>query len=1066
MRTSFLFLIVCGQFFGLPKGAEIQEGLVDIDLSLKEICVNSKSKTALLHWDSFSIDLDESVEFRLPSESGLIVNKVLGSEISSIQGLMSSNGQVILINPVGIVFGKEARIDVGSLIASTLDLQSDFSHGESLAFSGKSPGKLIQAGEIRAKTGIVCIGGEIEHFGATLANQSVSICAVDIISFNPQGFEIETSSAANGCLASEISGNIEAPAIHLLGKHISIHDYSMINASTAMHGGSIWIGGGDHGRLKELANAQSVHVHPQAKILANGGTEGHGGRAVIWSEEKTIFSGRIEAHGGALFGDGGFAEVSSRNILSFLGTADLHSSSGRLGTLLLDPLNIIVATGGAATYPDVNMFAVNPGTTQTIDPLTLDAVAGSVVLQAENDITFTNDISLTTPNAALTAQAGNNIYIDANIFTTGGDITLNAGPFSGATAPVATGSVRPSGALGSVTGSLDTTLGGSTTGSILVQGYDLNMNTASGRLVTDTGNITITAVNDCTFVGSPTFSETNTGQISITARGDISLNGALFANGLFTGTQISVIADSDHDHIGDLVYFSVSGSSHIIGTIDGNIFLGAENIRIEGPNPGNALNGSAGISTSAGGSVLIQAFHDFSMIGHGGASNSISGISCSGNTIVQAGNNLNFIGGSSGFVSGPIVTCTGNVEFYAGSNILIQPGTFGLSPSPQFDAPTLSFFAGRDITILSGPTMSGSVLLEGYTLLKIYAARSIQMSNNVLAAPSINPSGGTIDIRAGEDVFLSSSLATVGVNSITVIADAAIPVLWSAQPGVFLVGTPLATATSVASDLSGGFGISTAPFTSGISFTSVDGPIHLSSSDQFFSSLVCSLTIGDVANANQLTITSTTGDITVDPFFNIFITNPVSTGGNVFMIAQNDISMNPTGQIIAGGNVELVTDNQAPVAPLIGPGAFLMDSNASITYGGLLKIFTAIRSQNSVLGTFNGANFTPGTLFIDSNIERWCTYYPFAGLGSPYTIFYKECLGILSQQAALVTTEMLFDFHPADEFGPSLFSQPALFQILYSRGIEGSTESYWLRRRKLHFLNYPLRQRVADSFVW
>ena len=67
----------------------------------------------------------------------------------SLLGRLQSNGRVFLINPNGIVFGAGARIDVGGLVASTLDLgDADFLAGR-LNFAGPaSAGALTQLGQI------------------------------------------------------------------------------------------------------------------------------------------------------------------------------------------------------------------------------------------------------------------------------------------------------------------------------------------------------------------------------------------------------------------------------------------------------------------------------------------------------------------------------------------------------------------------------------------------------------------------------------------------------------------------------------------------------------------------------------------------------------------------------------------------------------------------------------------------------------------------------------------------------------------------------------------------------
>ena len=59
-----------------------------------------------------------------------MLNRVRGQDPSVILGTLSSNGRVFLINPNGILFGRDSRVDVQGLTASTLALSdADFLAG-------------------------------------------------------------------------------------------------------------------------------------------------------------------------------------------------------------------------------------------------------------------------------------------------------------------------------------------------------------------------------------------------------------------------------------------------------------------------------------------------------------------------------------------------------------------------------------------------------------------------------------------------------------------------------------------------------------------------------------------------------------------------------------------------------------------------------------------------------------------------------------------------------------------------------------------------------------------------
>ncbi|PNB32059.1 filamentous hemagglutinin, partial [Pseudomonas sp. FW305-130] len=74
---------------------------------------------------------------------------------SSILGTLNANGQVFLINPNGILFGKGAQVNVGGLVASTLGLSDkDFMAGR-YTFSGDSSAAVLNKGTLSADGGYV-----------------------------------------------------------------------------------------------------------------------------------------------------------------------------------------------------------------------------------------------------------------------------------------------------------------------------------------------------------------------------------------------------------------------------------------------------------------------------------------------------------------------------------------------------------------------------------------------------------------------------------------------------------------------------------------------------------------------------------------------------------------------------------------------------------------------------------------------------------------------------------------------------------------------------------------------
>ena len=82
-------------------------------------------------------------------------------------------------------------------------------------------------------------------------------------------------------------------------------------------------------------------------IIANG-SEASGGLVVLWSQDRTVFEGKIFAQSSATEGVGGLVETSSQDELEIVkGKVDTFGSK-EMGEWLLDPKFIRIVSGGGS----------------------------------------------------------------------------------------------------------------------------------------------------------------------------------------------------------------------------------------------------------------------------------------------------------------------------------------------------------------------------------------------------------------------------------------------------------------------------------------------------------------------------------------------------------------------------------------------------------------------------------------------------------------------------------------------------------------------------------------------
>lgn len=1001
----------CVPLFALPAGEQVTHGDVQFTRTPNHLQVNQATSKAIVNFHSFDIGVPETVQFVQPGANAAILNRVTGGMSSEIAGSLLANGNVYLINPNGILFTQSARVDVGGLIASGLQMaDSDFLSGR-LFFSGGT-GSVVNEGSLTGDR-IYLIGGTAENRGSISAPEIVMAAGrKSVLLDRAAGGEIRlvideeevavgedgVAEALQGDLAGseaadesgeetaagtaeivdavaeattteDVLGEIATVAEAAetvdpeLGLDViapleseyelgTIVNEGIIDASGEV-GGTISIRGIDVAQMGEVHAdgtsgsggsitilAEDVLVlGSESETTANAGVNGDGGSIIVISENTTHFmtGSRVEMKGGSESGDGGYAEISGHENLSFGGSVDASAPNGELGTVYFDPatLTIVDADGGGGDQ-DGNLPAILAGATNTtlntvswggieelgsaaiveleatglvlIDDVTgvasntagnvvnLSLASGSLTIRSTTDSVFfaDPDDTIRTEGGSITIEAGDSIFAgnfdtSGQLSDTSGDVALTATAgtliMGGATTGGGTFTADAGGDV-FVLGALNTGGGDATVTAGLGIDFDNVVDTGGGNLIASAtaGNIeaeSITSVGsggdvDLDAGGTLTVNgttDTGGGNLSADAGGDITFVGAVSAN---TGTVAATSTGGDIE-FQDTVTTAGTGIG-VTSTVGSIVFSQMV------ASAGGAISANAGMDVdflqavnSGGGEVRVVAGSDALFSSTVGTS--------SGDLLAEAGNDLSFVGAvDAGSGNVAATSSGGDVEFQ--STLTTADGNIGVTS----------------------------------------AVGSIVFSQMVASA------GGSISANAGTDVDFQQSVNSGGGDfNVTAANDALI------------------------NSLGGGL-------------TTVDGNVNVSAgNDATFGGAVNS-GAGNVAAAStggnvefQDTLTTATGNVSVDAGNNAIFMGAVNTGGG--SIGATSMTADVTFQqsvTTVGGNLSATAANDVNVGGIINTvgngGSVTLASDSDNDAAGNVNVNAAVNTGGGSF-TATGENF-------------------------------------------------------------------------------------------------------------
>jgi filamentous hemagglutinin family protein len=752
-------------------------GVVAGDLTVKDISATHTQYTHtanvnIVDFYKFGVLKGHQLDVVMP-DAGRALYRVIGNSRSEIMGTLNSNGTLVLVNQNGILFGKGAEVNVGNIIASTLNISNEaFLQGRYQFTGGDLAGSVVNKGYIKAKDEgyIVMLGKKVENEGTLVASKGSVVMAA--------AKEAVLDFYGNGLVRANLTGQ----AVEALVKN----------------SGLIQANGG---LVQLAANARTAAINVTGIIEANQLVEKDGMiRLEGGDNSKVEVSGKLIAKGENT--TGGTIEVTGEQVALMKGA--LLDASGDTG-------GGKVLVGGGYQGGDASVY--NARTTYIANGATIKADAirqgdgGKVVVWANHATRFYGSISaqggLLGGNGGFTEVSGKN-YLDfagrVNLSAVNGDrgtllldpenITLVNGPASNTsgfnpgvdnqqayTDNFGQDSVFNVGAGGSFTGV------GNNANIVLQANKDINVN-SDFNLKTATGNtdvsLTLLAKNDVNlnaniiadgagFVAITADSDgNNTGNLNlkadiVTDKGVVSLAGANIiqtsGSDVTTNGGMVMIGSNGDVNLGDMkinTYDQSAGSTRATG---GNVLLLGKNISMSGEiNTANPAASGVTYTGGQGGNVAVIAFNDINL---GDTKVNVAGESTTATTIPVNGSNM---------------AISGNIIIGASNNITMNNGSLNTNGMGQTGAGTDVNFTGNVVVAANGNANLGTTLIDtsgstpansngingGAALLTGQNVTVGNINTNGSAPTSANGTGG-----AGGQVVAIANKGSVTVGDIT-----------------------------------------------------------------------------------------------------------------------------------------------------------------------------------------------------------------------------------------------------------------------------------------------------------
>ena len=294
--------------------------------------VHQQSSSLAIDWQSFDVAKPDLVRFNQPSASAAVLNRVLNQTPSQIFGAIQANGHVFIINPRGVVFGKSARVNVGGLFATSLDISNDDFMAGRYNFSahdGETPGAIVNNGLIEAASGgfVALVGGSVSNAGTIVAD----LGHVHLAAGRTAVLDFDGAGLLHIQVDDEILENLE-------GGEDAVSNTGEIYAS----GGTVTLS------AKVASDVFTRAINNEGTIKAGQIIKGENGKVTLAGFGASVVNtGTIDVSAETQDADGGDIVITSDTVIEQLGVLTADASNGDGGSVTLESDDTTYVTGDA-----------------------------------------------------------------------------------------------------------------------------------------------------------------------------------------------------------------------------------------------------------------------------------------------------------------------------------------------------------------------------------------------------------------------------------------------------------------------------------------------------------------------------------------------------------------------------------------------------------------------------------------------------------------------------------------------------------------------------------------------